>query len=182
MKAVAVLNLATRFLSQWEGKPKSLEIHFEGKLWIRGLSTAFTNPTVEAGIIHCRALLEFLGLRSDREDPARLKQRTSKQSDDIVIEDFAGPNGPLAKLTVAEAVAPYAGSKDEAERALAAVIHTANKGLAHMTTGHVVDLSNLRLIEIASRGVPTLVANHFYVSRGLAPPDWQVAKAVRDVV
>jgi hypothetical protein len=181
MKAVAVFNLATRFLTQWNGEPRPLEIRFDGKVSIRGLSTAFTNPTIEAGIIHCRALLEFLGLKCAKTDPARLAQRQSKMDDDLVIEDFAGSHGPLTKVTVAQAVEPYAGSKDEAERALAAVIHTANKGLAHMTSGHLVDLGNLRLFEIASRGVPTLVANHFYVARGLAPPDWQVAKAAHDV-
>ncbi len=182
MKAVAVFNLATQFLNHWERKPKSLEIYFDGKLSIRGLSTAFTNPTIEAGIIHCRALLEFLGLRCDKKNPARLTERHGKQSDDYVIEDFSGPNGPLPKITVAQAVAPYSGPKDQAERALAAVIHTANKGLAHMTSGHVVDLGDLELFEIASRGVPTLVANYFYVARGLTPPDWQLAKAERNAV
>jgi hypothetical protein len=182
MRAVAVFNLATRFVTRWQRTPRPLEIYFDGKLSIRGLSTAFTNPTIEAGIIHCRALLEFLGLRCDKQDPTRLAPRHGKQSDDFVIEDFSGFNGPLAKVTVAEAVAPYAGPKEEAEKALAAVIHTANKGLAHMTSGHVVDLGDVRLFEIASRGVPTLVANCFYIAQGLDPPDWQLAKAERDVV
>lgn len=179
MKAVAVFNLATRFVSRWNHQPQQLEIYFNGKLSIRGLSTAFTNPTIEAGIIHCRALLEFLGLRCDRKDPSRLAERRGKQGDDYVIEDFEGPHGPLQKVTVVQAVAPYDGSKDEAERALAAVIHTANKGIAHMTSGHMVDLGDLELFEIASRGVPTLVANYFYVARGVEPPDWQLAKEER---
>jgi hypothetical protein len=176
MKAVGVFNLATRFVKHFSRTPKPLEIYFDGKLSVRGLSTAFTNPTIEAGIIHCRALLEFLGLRCDKADPARLTSRQGKRTDDFVIEDFSGPMGRLEKVTVAQAVAPYAGPKDQAERALAAVIHTANKGLAHMTSGHIVDLGDLELFEIASRGVPTLVANHFYVARGIEPPDWQVAK------
>jgi len=125
-------------------------------------------------------LLEFLGLRCDKRDPSRLAERRGKQDDDYVIEDFAGPNGSLSKITVAQAVAPYAGPKEHAERALAAVIHTANKGIAHITSGHIVDLGNLELFEIASRGVPTLIANHFYVARGIAPPDWQLAGVARD--
>jgi hypothetical protein len=182
MKAVAVFNLTTRYLTQWNGESRPLEIRFDGKVSIRGLSTAFTNPTIEAGIIHCRALLEFLGLRCDKKDPARLAQRQLKQrDDDLVIEDYSGTNGPLIKVTVAQALAAYTGLEEEAERALAAVIHTANKGLAHMTSGHIQDLGNLRLFEIASRGVPTLVANHFYVARGVLPPDWQVARATQDV-
>lgn len=182
MKAVAAFNLAARFVTHWQRQPRKLEIYFDGKLSIRGLSTAFTNPTIEAGIIHCRALLEFLGLRCDKQDPSRLAERLGKQKDDYVIEEFVGPNGPLSKVTVAQAVAPYSGPKEQAERALAAVIHTANKGLAHITSGHVVDLGDLELFEIASRGVPTLVANYFYVARGIAPPDWQLVKVEQDAV
>jgi hypothetical protein len=37
----------------------------------------------------------------------------------------------LKLVTPAEAVAPYKGPPDEAEHALARVIHVANKGLAH---------------------------------------------------
>jgi hypothetical protein len=77
MKAVAAFNLATRFVAHWNHQPKPLEIYFDGKLSIRGLSTAFTNPTIEAGIIHCRALLEFLGLRCDKKNPARLASKAS---------------------------------------------------------------------------------------------------------
>lgn len=182
MKAVGVFHLATRLLQQWDSKPQDLELIINGKPIICGQSTAFTNPTVEAGIIHCRALLEFLGLRCDRKNPSRLCLRNGKQSDDYVIEDFNGSQGTLSKITVEQAVETYDGPKEEAERALAAVIHTANKGLAHMTSGHIIDLSNLKLFEIASRGVPTLVANYFYVARGLDPPTWEVAQIDKDAI
>lgn len=176
MKAVAVSNLAVRYVSYWQRQPQPLEIYFNGKVAIRGLSTAFTNPAIEAGLIHCRALLEFLGLRCDKSNPSRLALRRGKHSDDYVIEDFIGPQGPLRPVTVTEAVACYAGPKDQAERALAAVIHTANKGMAHMTSGHIVELGDLELLEIATRGVPTLVANHFYIARGVSAPDWHIAR------
>jgi hypothetical protein len=181
MRSVAVLNVATKYVMTWD-KPRALQIYFDEKLAIRGLSTAFTNPAIEAGIIHCRALLEFLGLRVSPKDPSKLVERSGKRDDDYVIEDFSGPHGSLPKITVAEAISPYDGPRDEAETALAAVIHCANKGLAHMTTGHVVNLKDVRLYEIASRGVPTLVANYFYVPQGIKPPDWQLTSSQRNVV
>ncbi|HSN18577.1 MAG TPA: hypothetical protein VLV87_10260 [Gammaproteobacteria bacterium] len=148
---------------------------------VQGLSTAFTNSNIEAGIIHCRALLEFLGLRCDPRDPSKLIARSGKRDDDFVIEDFVGPAGPLVKVTVEQAIAPYAGPKDEAEKAFASIIHCANKGLAHMTGGHIVDLQDIGLYEIASRGVPVLVSNYFYVALGLPTPDYELAKTLRNL-
>ncbi len=43
--------------------PKTIEIYFDNKLTIFGNSNAYTNPVIASGLIHCRVLLEFLGLR-----------------------------------------------------------------------------------------------------------------------
>ena len=179
MNAVAVLNLALRYVTQWNS-PRKLEIYFDEKLSIRGLSTAFTNPAIEAGVMHCRALLEFIGLKCDGKNPDKLVQRGSGRGDDFVIEDFSGPNGKLQRVSVQAAVAAYAGSPEEAEKSLATVIRCANKGIAHTTAGHTVEGDNLYHFEIASRGVPTLLVNHFYVPLGLEPPKYKLASTVRD--
>lgn len=42
--------------------PKTIEIYFDNKLIIDGNSNAYTNSVIESRLIHCRALLEFLGL------------------------------------------------------------------------------------------------------------------------
>jgi len=179
MQSTSILNLALRYVIDWD-KPKSLEIRFDGKTCIEGLSTAFTNAAIESGIMHCRALLEFLGLKADNSDHTKLASRTGKQKDDLVIEDFTGPNGQLARITIDEALSPYKGARDEAENALARVIHIANKGIAHSTLGPVDDPEDLRLLEIASRGVPTLVINYFYRRMGLKAPDYQLKSRKRD--
>jgi hypothetical protein len=181
MQAVNLLNIATRYVMHWD-RPQPMEIRFNGKVAVEGLSTGFTNPAIESGIIHCRALLEFLGLRGNKNDPAKLSPRQGRQPDDFVIEDFHGPNGPLEKVTVEQALRPYDGPKEEAERALAAVIHCANKAIAHMTTGYLFSLGDIELYEIASRGVPTLVANYFYVARGKEPPKYEFSKRKRAAV
>ena len=40
----------------------SMTIHVNGKRIMEGNLNAFTNPAIEAGLMHCRGLLEFLGL------------------------------------------------------------------------------------------------------------------------
>lgn len=181
MQATAILNLALRYVIQW-GESKTLEIRFDGKTSIEGLSTAFTNPAIESGIMHCRALLEFLGLKADRSNHTKLATRTGKQTDDLVIEDFTGPNGKLSKITISEALSPYDGNPEEAEKALARVIHVANKGIAHSTLGPIDDPEDRTLLEIASRGVPTLVTNYFYTRMGLQVPSYQLKSRSRNDV
>jgi hypothetical protein len=179
MKAVAVFNLALRHVMSWD-KPGKLEIYFNDKLAIRGLSTAFTNPAIEAGIMHCRALLEFIGLKVNSKDPDKLSERQGSRDDDFVIEDFSGPQGQLQRVPPGVAISSYTGPPAEAEKALAAVIRAANKGVAHTTAGHLVDGDNFNHFEIASRGVPKLLVSHFYTPLGLPPPDYELASTPRD--
>ena len=64
MQAVATLNLATCLRMKWADHPQPLEIHVNGKLQVEGNLHAFTNPAIEAGLVHCRAA----GVsRADRE-------------------------------------------------------------------------------------------------------------------
>ena len=74
---------------------KSLEIFVDGKLKIRGNTNAYSNMAIEAGIIHARALLEFLGLKLDRNDTKKLKERdkSSKYKNDLFIEHFKNKKG-----------------------------------------------------------------------------------------
>ena len=60
MRAVAILNRALSLREAWGAAP--MNIYVNNKLVIEGNSNGFTNPAIEAGLMHCRALLEFLGL------------------------------------------------------------------------------------------------------------------------
>jgi len=179
MSAVETFNLALRFRLSWDA-PQPMKIYFSDRLSIEGNSNAFTNPVIEAGLIHCRALLEFLGLKVFPGSPSKLSNRTNKKADDIGIEDFSNSAGPLPLVTSIEAVTPYSGAATEAEEALASVLHTANKGLAHVTTGLKQTPEQARLLEIASRGIPTLVVNYFYTRLGLPAPTYKLASRRRD--
>src|SRR5690348_5766149 len=134
LEAIATLNLLTSLRLKW-GAPKPMEVYFRGQLQITGNSSAFANPLVEAGLIHCRALLEFVGLGVLPKDPTKLAQRSSKRrKDDWGIEHFSNSSGPLPMVTPAQAISKYKGDPAEAENALAAVLHVANKALAHITS------------------------------------------------
>lgn len=178
LKAVDAANFAARLRISWDA-PKSMKIYFDEKLRIIGDSNAYTNPVLESGLIHCRALLDFLGLKADAQDPTRLISRDPKKNkkDDVVIEHFSNSRGPLPLVTPQEAIARYQGPQSEAEAALAGVLHTANKGLAHITSGLALSATKISHLEIASRGVRALVVSHFYTPLGLSPPDPSVAEA-----
>jgi hypothetical protein len=125
-----------------------------------------------------RALLEFLGLRSESE--AKLAERKSARSDDLVIESFSNQSGQLKRASISQAVRPYQGSSEEAERALAYVIHAANKGLAHTTLGFLKHDESSRLLEIAFRGVNALMVNCFYSPMGLEAPRYELESRKRN--
>jgi hypothetical protein len=168
MKAIELMRIALKYEIEWQ-HAKKLEIYFDDVLSIQGLSYVWTTPVIEAGLLHCRACLEFIGLKEDHKDPLKLKSRTSKRKDDFGIEDWG-----LAKVSISEAIEPYEGPKEEAEKALASVIHCANKGIAHTTSRQVIVDDDRRLYEIAARGIPALMINYFYTRLGIEPPKYRV--------
>ena len=130
MQAVETLNLAINLDVQLGAAPMTL--YAGGKLVVEGTLHGFTNPCIEAGMMHCRALLEFLGL-CDKDD--RLGNIKKRRATDIGIEDFNASSGaPLKKVTLVDATGRYPdGPSGEAEKALLAVFQVTNKGLAHVT-------------------------------------------------
>lgn len=166
MKAVDIGRIALLHATSWESPP-SIKILFDERQVIEGRATAFTNGAIEAAVLHCRALLDFMGLKAS--GPSTLASRAKAQNDDIVIESTG-----LPKLAVEDAVRLYAGSNLEAESALAHVIFMANKGLAHMTSSFGRDSGDAHLLEIAFRGVPKLVVEHFYRPLGVKEPSYEI--------
>lgn len=168
MRAVAIGHRALQYTSAWEDVP-AVKIYFDGKQVIEGKATAFTNGAIEAAIVHCRALLEFLGL-AGKSQTELAERSTRNRADDHGVELFGG----LKKVSIEAAVRPYPGPKREAESALAYVIYLANKGLAHTTSSFTKHDQGSHLLEIAFRGVPVLMVNNFYVPLGIQPPEYKV--------
>ena len=179
LDAIATLNLLIRLRMKWK-TPRPMEVRFDDQIQFTGNSSAFTNPVIEAGLIHCRALLEFVGLGASPDDPKKLVQRGAKRRrDDWAIEHFSNAAGPLPMVTPKRAISKCKGDPAEAEKALAAVLHVANKALAHITSapGGTIDIE---LLEIASRGVPAILTSFFYTPLGLTPPTPNISSRARN--
>ncbi len=177
MHSIAIGHLAILYTLEWSDVPP-IKVFFGDKQVIEGLATAFTNPAIESALIHCRALLTFLGLSA--KDAKTLQQRSGSRKDDIVIERFTGPDGVLHKVDPKVALQAYQGSAIEAEKALAYVLHTTNKALAHSTDGFSKSNEASKLLEIAFHGVPTLMVNNFYNKMGLKSPDYELNSRPRN--
>jgi hypothetical protein len=72
----------------------------------------------------------------------------------------------------------YGGEQAEAEKALLCVFHLANKGLAHTTQDLKDHPEQGALLEIASRGIPSL--SYLYIPPGIPAPDYKIASRLRD--
>ncbi|MEE1611595.1 hypothetical protein [Microvirga sp. CF3016] len=154
-----------------------MTMHVNGKQVMEGNLNAFTNPAIEAGLVHCRALLEFLGLN---ERDGQLRQRGGRQPDDIGIEHFSNDHGPLKKVDPEAALSRYDGGQEEAQEALLTIFRLTNKGLAHITEYLTAHPESGRLVEIASRGIPVLVINYLYIPLGLPAPDYKISSRPRE--
>ena len=176
MEAISIGHLALRHHMSWEEAP-TMEVYFNGKQVIEGKATGFTNAAIESAIIHCRAILEFLGLQSSKVSATEVAEQSVRaRADDLGIEQFAG----LSMISKAKAVAAYPGERAEAEAALALIFHLANKGLAHTTASFKLHSGDARLLEIAFRGVPALLINGFYSPLGIIPPSHNLTSRPRD--
>jgi hypothetical protein len=176
MEAIAIGHLALRHHMSWEDVP-SMTVFFNGQQVIEGKATGFTNAAIESAIIHCRAILEFLGLQAAKASIAEIAERSMRnKADDWGVEKILG----LKMLSKAEVLAAYSGPPKEAEAALALVFHLANKGLAHAAASFRLHSGDTRLLEIAFRGVPNLLINGFYAPLGVNLPNYELASRLRD--
>ena len=167
LQAVETLQFAWLWAAESD-EPREVTVHVDGNLKIKGNVAAVANPMIEAGIIHARALLEFMGLCASK---GRLAQIIKRRKDDVAIEHYSTAQFPLCHVKLEEALAAYAGPAHEAETALLAIFDLANKGHAHLTlcapsTNYTDDH-----IDIACRGIPVLLNNHLYAKLGRKIPE-----------
>lgn len=169
LQAVGALALAWKWWSTSDG-PKQAQVYFDGQLAIEGNSGAILNPILDAGFVHARALLEFLGLCVKN---GKLSNIQNRRPDDIGIENFTASGQPLSLVTPAGAISTYTGSPEDAEQALLSVFHIANKGFAHFSWGLSKGSFSKSNIATACEGIPILVINSLYVPLGLPPPEYE---------
>jgi hypothetical protein len=122
---------------------------------------------IEAGVIHARALLEFLGLAVRN---GRLGQVPRRFPGDIGIEHYSTAGQGLAMVSPEQVYAAYDGPREDAENAIVAIFEFANKGMAHITDGVLSGAWTDRHLDIACRGIPVLLNNHLYAKLGRTVP------------
>jgi len=161
-------------------EPKGILVYFDGRPLFKGLETAITNPAIEAGVINCRAMLEFLGLRLKSADPKKLAVRPkSKYDDDLHIESFFVSGRPLEKVTPQKVRRLAITDPARGENAMARLLHISNKEIAHPTLGRPGedDDMDFELLRIGGKGIRALTVSYFYTPLGLNPPAELIERA-----
>nr|CBA27014.1 hypothetical protein Csp_A00160 [Curvibacter putative symbiont of Hydra magnipapillata] len=172
LQAIETLLFAWKWLDEG-GHPRSVQVVENGRVRLNCNAAAVANPMIEAGLIHARALLEFMGLCASG---GKLSQIQTRRKDDVAIEHFSSVKGPLGKVEPSAAIATYAGPPDEAEKALLSIFEFANKGMAHLTTQATISQYTDAHLEIACRGIPVLLQNNLYTRLGMPVPPPPEAK------
>ena len=153
-----------------DGVPSGdLTISVGDKMLVRRPSFAvLQNSLAEAGLIYCRKLLDFLGLKIDR-NCSSLKARSAPYSDDTVgIEDLGLPRLDIAQLSVAPL-----GSGDAIQAACEHTIRSANKGVAHFTEDRG-DRAEEKPVLLCGQAVAWLVAEYVYKPLDVSLPEYRV--------
>jgi hypothetical protein len=94
------------------------------------------------------------------------------------FEHFKNADGYLKMIDPETAAKLYKGGRVEAEKALLTVFHIANKGVAHVTRDLEEHPEHARLVEIASRGILSLVVSYLYTPLGIPAPGYQITSPV----
>ena len=155
-------------------EPKKMMVYVDDKPCFKGLETVFTNPAIEAGIINCRAMLEFLGLRLKKNSASELETRpSSNYEDDMHIEDFKINSVALEKVSPEKVRRLSVTDSEKGVIAIARLLHISNKEVAHPTCGRVGedDGTDVELLTIGAKGIRALTVSYFYTPLGLNPPE-----------
>lgn len=178
LDALSIAVLLLKFRLKWE-EPKPMQIFVDGRLQFEGRTTMFTNPAVEVGVLHARALLEFIGLKAKEGALVQLDPKT-RQADDAAIEKLVSTGGPLRLVSPDDASAIHPLDPDSAKRSLTQLIIAAHKGLAHASATYFSDPAEARDILLALELTQALVEKHVYAPLGRQRPSIPVEARSRE--
>ncbi|MFG6467076.1 hypothetical protein [Roseateles sp. BYS87W] len=168
LDALAILALILELRLGWE-EPKPMQILVDGRVQFEGLTSLFTNPIIEVGTLHIRALLEFIGLKAKAGALVAVLPGQRK-SDDAGIELLELNGKPLQLVTPVQARNAHPESPALAEASLVAAINAANKGMAHLSTHYANNPVEAEQLLLAARLTQQLVERHVYLPLGRERP------------
>jgi hypothetical protein len=140
---------------------------------LRKLLGAYTQPVIALGVLRCRYLLEFLGIKTIGAPPA-LKAIDRRRASDIGIEHFTSADGArLSRVTPEEAARVFL-ARTTTPRAWATVIEIANQRLAHPTDDHKLSgTGNVSAqLETTFATIPELLFVKYYDALGVDRPQF----------
>ncbi|MEJ2795534.1 hypothetical protein WAE56_19195 [Iodobacter sp. LRB] len=168
MHAVHSLPASLRIIGRYN-TDEIMDIVISNMSILVGNLNNYTNPSIESGVIHGRALLEFLGLG---EHSGRLVCSKKRRPSDIGIESFG-----LQKVTPEAALelcsAKFSGVNEDA---FVTLIHLANKGIAHTTSSLVIPKDQASQLTIAAECIIFLMQNCLYSGLGKEQIKFKFAK------
>ena len=129
------------------------------------LST-ITQPIIDSAILHCRCLLDFVGIGlNNKSDSIELSNSSRKRlRDDIGIEHFTSAGGKkLRQLTPQAAINILTCNTNDLSKAWATVIKIANQRLAHLSEDKMLSGSGdiTPMLVIAFDSMPELIDKVF---------------------
>ena len=156
-----------------------MQIMVDGQLQFDGLTSMFTNPILEVGILNVRGLMEFVGLKAVGTALIPLNPR-NRRDDDVGIEMFSTPSGPLRLITPEDVGAENPQDPLAAKAAVALTIDAANKGLAHFTAAYLSSPVPARHVQLACEVTQRIFERHFYLPLGSRRPTAPIESRCRD--
>jgi hypothetical protein len=167
MHAVYSLPVALRLLGRYNSD-QIMDIVISNQSVVVGNLNNYINPTIESGVMHGRALLEFIGLS---ESYGNLVPTKNKRAGDVNISDFNLPKvSPEESVHLCKSAHP-----DISESIYVTLIHLANKGIAHTTTSLTIPPDQSAQLTTAAHCIIFLVQNCFYSKLGLNQIEFKFA-------
>lgn len=146
---------------------EKMSISIRNKFEYDGYVGYFLQPMLEIGLVHARALLEFVGLYAKN---GNLEQINRRRPNDIAIEHYSVDGRQLSMVTPTE-ICSYIDMPDVVVLwSLVGIIEQTNKNLAHVTTGEILNMAMHGQIRCALNALPDVIERCFYNELRLENP------------
>ncbi|CAE6875966.1 hypothetical protein R69608_01399 [Paraburkholderia nemoris] len=139
----------------------------------RTLLGAYTQPIIAMGVLRCRYLLEFLGIKTTGAPPT-LRAIDRRRNGDVGVEHFTSATGTRLSRVTPDGAASLFRAHVSTPRAWATVIEIANQRLAHPTDDYKLSgTSSLGTqLQTTFSTIPELVYVKFYDALGVERPKY----------
>jgi hypothetical protein len=137
----------------------TINLSIDKELRFSGYVNYFIEPMIEIGLVHARALLEFLGIYARNGKLINIGRR---RPSDIAIEHYSAGGSNLSMVSPEEICSHINMPDSVVEWALVGIIEKTNKWLAHVTTGEMLNMAMHGQLACALEQLPSMIDIYFY--------------------